>query len=153
MPDMSDQADRGMEINLQITCLIPREYIPDIHMRLLFYKRIANAKNIDDLNDLRIEMIDRFGLIPTQLDNLFKLSMVKLLLQPFGVIKIIGNKEYITVNFSDNANVDSSKIIRLIQTEHRKYILKGQSSLRINLNNDSYQARFDALENFVKKIK
>lgn len=60
-----------MEIDLQIAAFIPDDYLGDVHARLILYKRIASSKSKDELDDLRVEMIDRFGQIPLQTQNLF----------------------------------------------------------------------------------
>src|SRR5690554_7678171 len=52
------------EIELRIPALIPDDYLPDVHNRLILYKRIANAKSDEEIRDIQVEMIDRFGLLP-----------------------------------------------------------------------------------------
>ena len=63
-PSVEAFSDRTLEINLRIPALIPEQYLPDVHTRLIMYKRIASASSIEELEDLQVEMIDRFGLLP-----------------------------------------------------------------------------------------
>ena len=63
--------DHGTEIDLKVAALIPEDYLPDVHTRLIMYKRIASTTDIEALKSLQEEMIDRFGLLPEQVKNLF----------------------------------------------------------------------------------
>src|SRR5690606_2881311 len=76
------------EVNLRIPALIPEDYLPDIHTRLIMYKRIAGAKDDDEINELQVEMIDRFGLLPNQTKLLFKVTALRLRSQRMGISKI-----------------------------------------------------------------
>jgi transcription-repair coupling factor (superfamily II helicase) len=71
LPDLDADADHGAEIELHIPALIPEDYQPDAHARLMLYKRIASARDVDALRELQVEMIDRFGMLPDQAKHLF----------------------------------------------------------------------------------
>src|SRR5690606_16640148 len=73
-PNIDLALQSGAEVNLRVPALIPESYLPDIHNRLIMYKRIAGAKNDDELTELQVEMIDRFGLLPDQAKLLFKVT-------------------------------------------------------------------------------
>ncbi len=77
-PNLSMLAINPVEIKLNIPALIPEDYLPDVHMRLILYKRIANADSDSELRELQVEMIDRFGLIDGYLKNLFSVTSLKL---------------------------------------------------------------------------
>ena len=77
-----------VEINLRIPALIPEDYLPDVHSRPILYKRIAGTRDEDELMDLRTEMIDRYGLLPEPLKNLFRQTLLKQKCHQLGVIKI-----------------------------------------------------------------
>ncbi|HET7133181.1 MAG TPA: TRCF domain-containing protein, partial [Gammaproteobacteria bacterium] len=87
-PDLEDPFVHGPEIEIGLAALIPEDYMPDVHMRLVHYKRIANAANDAELDELQIELIDRFGLLPPPLKTLFTITSLKLLAQRLGVAKI-----------------------------------------------------------------
>ena len=72
---------------LHIPALLPGDYLPDVHVRLIRYKRIASAQSGEELRDLKVEMIDRFGLLPDPARNLFDATELKLHAEPFGVRK------------------------------------------------------------------
>lgn len=117
------------EIDLQIPAFIPENYLGDVHTRLVLYKRIASAKSAEDLDDLRVEMIDRFGVIPMQTQNLFALTEIKLLAQTIGVKKIKVASKGGKLEFDSQPNIDPNKIIRLIKENPRCYSFSGATSI------------------------
>ena len=73
-PELDRPLDHGAEIDLGLPALIPDDYLPDVHTRLVTYKRIASASDTIELRELQVEMIDRFGLLPDPARNLFALA-------------------------------------------------------------------------------
>ncbi|MCG8325115.1 MAG: transcription-repair coupling factor, partial [Thiotrichales bacterium] len=116
-PMLDRPLDRGAEINLHVPALIPEDYLPDVHNRLILYKRIASAGSETELDDLRSEMIDRFGLLPDAVKNLFRVTVLKLKAQPIGIRKIDLGESGGRLVFQEQTNVDPESIIRLIQSE------------------------------------
>src|SRR4029077_10468163 len=111
------------EIDLQIPALIPENYVGDVHVRLTLYKRIANAKNEQELQELQVEMIDRFGLLPEQVKNLFRVTELRLQAAPLGIRKIDIGVKYGRIEFSPHPNISIQHLIKLIQTYPEKYKL------------------------------
>ncbi|WP_077728961.1 transcription-repair coupling factor [Methylocaldum sp. 14B] len=134
--------EAGPEIDLQCPALIPDTYLPDVHTRLVLYKRIANAKNEEDLRKLQVEMIDRFGLLPPQTKNLFAITELKLRAEALGVHKIEAGSGNGRLLFNPNPAVDPAQVIRLIQAQPQTYKLDGPDKLK-------FFARFDTPESKV----
>ena len=151
-PELDRPLDHGVEIDLHIPTLIPEDYLPDVHMRLIMYKRIASVKNEEELKELQIEMIDRFGLLPDFAKNLFQIAALKLLANPLGVHKIDLGLHGGRLQFNENNNVDPLKIIKLIQTNPFTYKLDGQDKLRINQELPEPADRFTILTNLIADI-
>src|SRR5690606_35635385 len=84
VPDLDAPLDHGPEVDLKVPALLPNDYMPDVHMRLVLYKRIASAPNQAALDELQVEMIDRFGLLPEQAKNLFRLAELRQMALPLG---------------------------------------------------------------------
>ena len=84
-PSLELNMDKSIEVNLRIPALIPEDYLPDVHTRLIMYKRISSSLDIEDLRELQVEIIDRFGLLPKQLKLLFQLTQLKLRALTFGI--------------------------------------------------------------------
>ena len=86
-------------MDLGVPALLPEDYVPDVHTRLMLYKRIASARNTDDLNDLEVELIDRFGLLPEYAKNLFSVTQVKLVAEHYDVTRIRARKRICAPEF------------------------------------------------------
>jgi transcription-repair coupling factor (superfamily II helicase) len=141
-PQLDKPLAHGTEVDLHIPALIPDDYLPDIHERLIIYKRIANCTTSDELRELQVEMIDRFGLLPEQTKTLFQLTELKLKATPLGITKIdIGDKGG-RITFCEQPDIDPVRIIQLIQNDPAVYKLDGNERLRINRKLDEPAARF-----------
>ncbi len=137
---------RRSEIDLHITALIPETYLNDVQLRLQFYKRIANAKNQAALDEIQVEMIDRFGLLPDALKNLFAISELKLKADQLGIIKIEANEKGGKFEFTEKPNIKPETIIKLIQTQPKQFRLDGPSRLRFSLDNHEPKNRIILVE-------
>lgn len=129
-PELDTQLNSGAEVDLGAPTLIPETYLPDIHSRLVFYKRIASAEDENALQELQVEMIDRFGLLPPQVQNLFSATQVKLQLDALQLKKCEANEAMIRLQFGKQPNIDPVALIKLIQNHPKQYQLKGQSELK-----------------------
>jgi transcription-repair coupling factor (superfamily II helicase) len=116
-------------VDLGMPALIPDDYLPDVHNRLIMYKRIASAKYADDLRELRVEMIDRFGLIPDPVKNLFEATRLKQIAQELGILKLDMGEEGGRILFNEKPNIDPMKIMQLIQKRPWEFKVKGQDKL------------------------
>jgi transcription-repair coupling factor (superfamily II helicase) len=85
IPDLSNPIQQGPEVNLYTSAIIPDDYIPDVHVRLIFYKRIANAETDEQLRELQVELIDRFGLMPEPLKRMFLINTLKRTAETLGI--------------------------------------------------------------------
>ena len=151
-PELDRPLDHGTEIDLGIPALLPDDYLPDVHTRLIQYKRIASARDADELRELQVEMIDRFGLLPEQAKNLMRVTALKLKATPLGITKIEMNDAGGRVHFCAEPNIDPMTIIRLIQTQPRIYRMDGQDKLRIVHELPDAEIRFDAVEDLLEKL-
>jgi len=130
IPDIDAPLYHGAEVDLQIPALLPEDYLPDVHARLIQYKRIASAADLDDLRELQVEMIDRFGLLPDAAKHLFAVTELKLQAQPLGVRKIEAGPQGGRLLFQPEPPVDPLRVIRLIQSKPQEFRLDGGERLR-----------------------
>ncbi len=119
-----------IEINLNIPALIPEDYLPDVHMRLMMYKRIANANSSLDLRELQVEMIDRFGLLPDYLKNLYQVTELKLQARQMGISKLEAGPMGGRIDFGSDTVVDPLTIVQLVQKQPEVYRLQGATTLK-----------------------
>jgi len=150
-PQLDRPLDHGAEIDLQAPARIPEDYLPDVHQRLILYKRIASAAGDEALAALREEMIDRFGVLPEATRTLFRVTALKLKATPLGVRKATLGARGGRIRFGPQPNVDTGALVRLVQGEGGAYRLEGET-LRIAVPSPTIEARvalladlFDAL--------
>ncbi|MCW8983688.1 MAG: transcription-repair coupling factor, partial [Gammaproteobacteria bacterium] len=105
------------EIDIGLPSLIPEDYIPDVHSRLILYKRISSVASTEELKELQVEMIDRFGLIPDATKRLFELMKLKLRATPLDISRMEFGPQFGRVSFAEAPSVDPMKIISLIQKQ------------------------------------
>ncbi|MBL0221690.1 MAG: transcription-repair coupling factor [Xanthomonadales bacterium] len=133
VPDFDLTSEHEAEIALHVAALIPDDYLADVNARLTLYKRISSAADEDALRDLQVEMVDRFGLLPDQVKNLFALTELKLLATPLGIRKLELGANGGRVVFNAKPSIDPLTVIRMIQTLPKVYALDGQDKLKIKL--------------------
>jgi transcription-repair coupling factor (superfamily II helicase) len=134
VPDFDLSSEHETEVELHLPALIPDDYLGDVHARLTLYKRIASARSEDDLRDLQVEMIDRFGLLPAPTKQLFAVASLKLMATPLGIRKLDFGASGGRITFREKPEIDPMAIIKLIQQLPRVYKLDGQDKLKVILD-------------------
>ena len=150
--DLDEPLMRASEIDFHVPALIPDSYIPDVHHRLIEYKRIASATDESALDQLKAEMIDRFGLLPDALKNLFRITAAKLTTARIGIQKIDFGAQSGKIVFCERPNIDPMNIIKLIQDRPRIYHFDGRQTLTINELDDNLDERFIQLQQLLKTL-
>jgi transcription-repair coupling factor (superfamily II helicase) len=141
-----------IEVELGLAALIPDDYVPDVHARLALYKRIAEADE-PALIELKSEMIDRFGKLPAQADNLFALTAFKLGALRLGITKLRAHARGITAEFGAEGKVDPRRIIKLVQTQPKAWKLEGQTRLQNLRDLDDGAKRPEAVREFLAALQ
>ena len=129
-PDLLSPLQATTEINLHSPALLPDDYCGDVHLRLSFYKKLATAKNQDQVDALLEELVDRFGKLPTQAQTLIDTHRLRVLAKPYGVAKVDAAPGVILISFKQHAPVDGMRIIQLVQ-KNKHIKLAGNDKLRI----------------------
>src|SRR5690606_27721620 len=106
LPDVDEPMDRGAEVELHAPALIPDDYLPDVHTRLTLYKRISSARESEDLRELQVEMIDRFGLLPDPAKHLFATAELKLQATALGIRKLDLGESGGRLQFVEKPSID-----------------------------------------------
>jgi len=141
------------EIKLHLPALIPEPYLPDVHMRLVLYKRIANAADTQALRALQVEMIDRFGLLPDPLKNLFRVTELKLQAERLGITKIDFGPRGGKIDFAQDTQVSPDRIITLVQTQSQRYRFASANQLAIVDNIADREQRFKHIEDLLQHFQ
>ena len=143
----------SQEVNLHAAALIPEDYLPDVHARLILYKRIANANSQDELDELQVEIIDRFGLLPEPLKRLFAVTGLKIASEALGVIKVDLGAERGKLEFSNETRVDPIEIVNLVQKESNTYKLEGASVLRVQRDLADFEDRLGFAYDLLERLR
>ncbi|MDP2430635.1 MAG: transcription-repair coupling factor [Pseudomonadota bacterium] len=150
-PDMDAPLKATTEINLHMPALLPDDYCGDIHERLVLYKRLANSETLAELDDLKEELIDRFGLLPEPAEALMAVHRLRLETKPFGIARLAVSSEGASIQFEPNPPFDPMKLIKLIQTK-REYKLAGQDKVKIEKDCATLGKRLELIRGFLREI-
>ncbi len=140
-PSLENILGQQAEVDIKIAALLPNDYIHDVNARLSMYKRIASAGNSDQLSELKVELIDRFGLLPDATKNLFAVQHLKNTARSLGITKIDANNKGGYFEFSQDTKVDPSFIIGLLQSNPAIYRMEGANKLRFSIEEKNAQER------------
>ena len=151
-PNLEQPLGGGSEINLRVPALIPDDYLPDVHARLILYKRIASAADEDALKELQVEMIDRFGLLPEPTRNLMRLTLMKLSAEKLGIRKIDAGPQGGRIEFAADTCVDPLTLIKLIQSQPRLYKFEGATLFKFQVPMERPDERFNILEALLARL-
>jgi transcription-repair coupling factor (superfamily II helicase) len=152
-PNIDLVLQSGSEINLRVPALIPEEYLPDIHTRLIMYKRIAGARDEDELRDLQVEMIDRFGLLPEPAKILFSVTQLKLRAEEMGISKVDASAQTGRIVFRQHTRIDPFSIVQLVQKQSRVYKLSGPTQLSFVHDKPTPAARIEFINKTLDQFR
>lgn len=152
IPELSAPMHQGPEIDLRLSAIIPDDYIGDIHTRLIMYKRVANAKDKEQLQALQVEMIDRFGLLPDAVKHLILVTELKLQAAKLGITRIQASGQHGKIEFGEAPQINPTALIQLIQVHAKRYQLDGPSRLRFNLDSTTPEERIHEVQALLSKL-
>ncbi|AIN15889.1 transcription-repair coupling factor [Yersinia pseudotuberculosis] len=129
-PSLEDLTSNQTEIEMRMPVLLPEDFISDVNIRLSFYKRIASARNETELDELKVELIDRFGKLPDPARYLLHTAELRQQAQKLGIKRIEGNERGGFIEFGENNKVDPVYLIGLLQRQPQIYRLEGPTKLK-----------------------
>ena len=155
-PTLENLLQKQTEVDLKLPALLPDDYINDVNARLGMYKRVASCASLADIDELQVELIDRFGLLPDAAKNLFSLQQLKMQASNLGITKIEANPKGGYFEFSQNTKVNPSFIIGLIQSAPHIYKMDGANKLRFAISEANARERLKMITamiaDFEKKV-
>ncbi|MBP7354003.1 MAG: transcription-repair coupling factor [Comamonas sp.] len=150
-PDLLSPLSASTDINLHAPALLPNDYCGDVHLRLSFYKKLATAKTSDQIDNLLEEIVDRFGKLPSQAQTLIDTHRLRVLSEPYGVLKVDAAPGVISITFKPNPPIDPMQIIHLIQ-KNKHIKLAGNDKLRIERALEDPKARAQMVRDVLKSL-
>lgn len=152
-PSLEDLTSQQTEVELRMPSLLPDDFIPDVNTRLSFYKRIASAKKENELEEIKVELIDRFGLLPDAARNLLDIARLRQQAQKLGIRKLEGNEKGGVIEFAEKNHVDPMWLIGLLQKQPQHFRLDGPTRLRFTQELTERKTRMDWVRNFMRQLE
>ncbi|MEW5838181.1 MAG: transcription-repair coupling factor [Pseudomonadota bacterium] len=151
-PELMQPLRHGAEVDLRLPALLPEDYVADVHTRLILYKRIASLDTQKDLDEMRVELIDRFGLLPQPAKNLLRQAGLRLRAQALGIRKLEAGPQGGRIVFEPQPPIDPMSIVKLMQSAPKTYQLGGQDTLRFSAPMDEVEQRFKFTEQLLQRL-
>jgi len=149
--DLEAPLEIATEINLHAPALLPVDYCGDVHERLVLYKRLANCESEETLDDLREELIDRFGLLPDSAQVLLACHQLRIAGQPLGIRKVDANGETIVIQFGRDTPIEPQELILLMHAKPH-YRLAGPDRLRVTISGPGPLDRAGQVRGLVREL-
>lgn len=150
-PDLDAPLGVTTEINLHTPALLPNTYCPDVHERLVLYKRLANCEDDESLDVMQEELIDRFGLLPEAGEALIACHRLRIAAKPLGIIKVDASDAAIQLQFNVKADIDPMKLINLLQRDKRCR-MNGPDKLRVTVQLGNLNHRVELVKSLLKEF-
>ena len=151
-PDLEGPLDAGVDINLHVQALLPDDYVPDVHLRLILYKRISGTRTQQDLRELQVELIDRFGLLPVAARNLMRIAAIKQTATALGIEKIDAADGGGYLVFGQQSHIDPVALVHLVQNDNQTYKLQGSHRLQFRQDLIDTENRFKTIEKLLDRL-
>ena len=151
-PDLDAPLGITTEIKLHSPALLPESYCPDIHERLVLYKRLAVCETVQQINAIHEELVDRFGLPEQPVKTLIESHHLRLVAKELGIDAIDATSEAVTITFGKHHQIDPTEIILLIQTD-KKYRLAGADKLKFTAQMEDVEIRIKTVKSVLKTLK
>ena len=130
------------ELQLGVPAYIPEAYEPDERERLILYRRMARAESVQDLDDLRDEMRDRFGPVPTLVENLLAAMNIRRQMKSLMMMSAVLKGDELEVKFHPEAPIDGARLRALIDANRQRMKLRPNGTLLIRVANREYEELF-----------
>ncbi|MDX1756627.1 MAG: transcription-repair coupling factor [Marinobacter sp.] len=151
-PNAELPLSHGTEMNLRIPALIPDDYLPDVHNRLMLYKRIASVDSNEALKELQVEMIDRFGLLPDPAKNLMRQSELRLKAEALGITKIDAGKDWARLEFGASTPVDPLTLVQKVQQSPERFRLEGANCFAFRLKDATTDGKLTGVSDMLNQL-
>ncbi|PMG75945.1 transcription-repair coupling factor [Shewanella sp. 10N.286.51.B7] len=151
-PSLAYMLNSQCEVDLRIPALLPDDYVSDVNMRLSLYKRIANCETEKMLDELKVEFIDRFGLLPDPTRNLMELTLYKHQATALGASKIEMHAKGGSIEFTDDHKIDPMFIIGLLQSQPQIYRMEGSNKLKFTMPAETSKQRLDLIKTLLEQL-
>ena len=150
--DLEKPLHHGPEIDLHVPALLPEAYLPDVHARLVLYKRISSVATLTELDDLQAETMDRFGALPDPANNVFRIARLRVAAAPLVIERLDLGRTSGSVTFGDDTPLDPGALILLLQKSGRTMRFDGPKKIRFTGEWYEPDQRFAAAQKLLDEL-
>jgi transcription-repair coupling factor (superfamily II helicase) len=150
--DLNDTGNGATEIDLHVPAMLPEELMPDVHARLVLYKRIASAPTQEAVNDLELELIDRLGPLQPATRNLLRITSIRLQARRAGIRRLSASITGGHVEFAEGGQVDPVRLVRLIESDPREFRLDPRQRLMFRRDLEKPDIRMRYCEQLIERL-
>jgi transcription-repair coupling factor (superfamily II helicase) len=147
------RAEVEPEIQLGVPAYIPQAFVADENERLVIYRRLARAESVEDLDDLRAELRDRFGPLPTLVENLLRVMNLRRRMRALMIVSAQARRATIELRFHPQAPIDGEQLAALVNSNRRRLRLTPDLRLDAHVENRSYEELFDEVEGVLDAVE
>jgi transcription-repair coupling factor (superfamily II helicase) len=108
------RADVDPEIRLPIPARLPEAYVASVNQRLVLYKRLSSCRDDAEVDGIRDELLDRFGPLPVEAQNLIEVIRLKIVARKLGILAIDAQRGELVVTASDTTTLDPQRLVNLM---------------------------------------
>lgn len=144
--------DWAPQITTGIPIMIPESYVKDLGIRLGLYKRIGDIKDNDGIADMKEELIDRFGKLPPEVENLLTTVEIKIMCRAAGIDRVDAGVKGLLIGFRNNVFAKPEKLMDLIVSSFGAIKVRPDQRLFIEKDLSSYDTRVAVIKQYVSKI-
>lgn len=149
---IAPSSDWSVQILTGVPIIIPEKYVADLGVRLGLYKRIGSLKTVEEINDMREELIDRFGPIPEEVENLLKTVEIKQICMLCGIERVEAGARGILIAFHNNTFKNVDKLMDFVTKQLGAIKIRPDQKLFIERDLTSYKVRLEIIKKYVAKL-
>lgn len=152
-PTLDELLREQTEVEMRVPALLPEEYIPDVNTRLSMYKQIASVSSADELAELKVELIDRFGKLPDAAQHLLAIAQLKLDAGQLKVRKIEAHDKGGYIEFYPNADINPMFLVKLLQAQPKQFAMDGPTKFKFTLPLVDRRERMSFVANMLNEFE
>ncbi len=153
IPNLDHPLDTITEVDINEIAVIPENYINDVNQRLIMYKKIANAESAEQIDNIVLELINRFGNLPEEINNLIDITKMKIKYSKIGIKKLLVSKDKLRIAFQENSNINHEKLIKFINNSHNNVSFTKDNTLIYKKNFKDIRDKKIVIANIIESIK
>ncbi len=152
-PALDELLREQSDVELRLPALLPDDYIPDINTRLSLYKQIASVSDDNELLELKVELIDRFGKLPDATLNLLTVASIKLQAAALKIRKIEAYDKGGYIEFYPNADINPMFLVKLLHAQPKQFAMDGPTKLKFTLPLTERQVRIQFITDMLNEFQ